>query len=177
MERLPGDVVTAYLGLGSNLGDREASLTDAMERLAYPPCLTILRTSSIYETAPWGYTEQPDFLNCVLEIRTCLSPACLLRRAEQVEHDVGRQPSRRYGPRLIDVDILLYGTLTLDLDDPNLQIPHPRMDKRAFVLVPLAELAEGLLHPILRRTIGDLARTVEDREGVRFWKAHMLSSQ
>ena len=94
-----------------------------------------------------------------------------------MEHDVGRQPSRRYGPRLIDVDILLYGTLTLDLNDPDLQIPHPRMDKRAFVLIPLAELAEGLLHPTLHRTIGDLARTVEDREGVRFWKAPMLSSQ
>ena len=177
MERLPVDVVTAYLGLGSNLGDREASLSDAMERLAYPPRLTILRCSSIYETAPWGYTEQPDFLNCVLEVRTRLSPACLLRRAKEVEHEAGRQPGRRYGPRLIDVDILLYGTLTLDLDDPDLQIPHPRMDKRAFVLVPLAELAEGLMHPTLHRTIGDLARTVEDQEGVRFWKAPMLSSQ
>ncbi len=177
MERLPVDVVTAYLGLGSNLGDREASLSDAMERLAYPPRLTILRCSSIYETAPWGYIEQPDFLNCVLEVRTRLSPARLLRRAKEVEHEAGRQPGRRYGPRPIDVDILLYGTLTLDLDDPDLQIPHPRMDKRAFVLVPLAELAEGLMHPTLHRTIGDLARAVEDREGVRFWKAPMQSSQ
>ena len=119
MERLSGDLVTAYLGLGSNLGDREISLSDAMERLATPPRLTILRSSSIYETAPWGYTEQPDFLNCVLEVRTRLSPARLLRRAKEVEHEAGRQPGRRYGPRLIDVDILLYGTLTLDLDDPG----------------------------------------------------------
>ena len=177
MERLPVDVVTAYLGLGSNLGDREVSLSDAIERLAYPPCLTILRSSSIYETAPWGYAEQPEFLNCVLEIRTRLSPVSLLRRAKEVEHEVGRQPSRRYGPRLIDVDILLYGTLTLDLDDPDLQIPHPRMDSRAFVLVPLAELTEGLMHPTIHRTIGDLAHTVEDREGVRFWKAPLLSRQ
>ena len=177
MAQLPVDVVTAYLGLGSNLGDREVSLSDAIERLAYPPCLTILRSSSIYETAPWGYAEQPEFLNCVLEIRTRLSPVSLLRRAKEVEHEVGRQPSRRYGPRLIDVDILLYGTLTLDLDDPDLQIPHPRMDSRAFVLVPLAELTEGLMHPTLNRTIGDLARSVEDQEGVRFWKAPMHSTQ
>ena len=170
LEDLTDEAVTAYLGLGSNLGDREASLAEAMSHLADTPNLTLVRSSSIYETAPWGYTEQPDFLNCVLEIETHLSPVSLLRRAKQVEREIGRQPGRRYGPRLIDVDILLYGGLTLRLDDPDLQIPHPRMERRAFVLVPLAELTERLVHPTLRITIADLARAVEGREGVRVWK-------
>ena len=172
LERLTGEAVTAYIGLGSNLGDRESSLSEAMRRLADPPLLTILRTSSIYETAPWGYTEQPDFLNCVLEIETYLSPAWLLGRAKEVEQEIGRQPpSRRYGPRLIDVDILLYGDMAVQLNDPDLQIPHPRMEQRAFVLIPLSELNENLVHPTLHVTIASLARVVEDREGVKiFWK-------
>ena len=170
MERLTGEAVTAYLGLGANLGDREGSLAQAAARLQDPPNLTLLRWSSIYETAPWGYTEQPDFLNGVLEVETRLSPVVLLQRAQEVEQEVGRQPSRRYGPRLIDVDILLYGGLTLRLDEPDLQIPHPRMELRAFVLVPLAELAGHLAHPVLHRTITDLAGAVEGQEGVRLWK-------
>ena len=170
MEDLTGEGVTAYLGLGSNLGDREASLAEAMARLADTPNLTILRSSSIYETAPWGYTEQPDFLNCVLEIETHLSPVSLLVRAKQIEREVGRQPGRRYGPRLIDVDILLYGDLIVRLDDPDLRIPHTSMERRAFVLVPLAELDECLVHPTLRVTIADLVGAVEGREGVKMWK-------
>ena len=176
MERVTGEVVTAYLGLGANLGNREASLAQAAAYLEDPPNLTLLRSSSIYETAPWGYTEQPDFLNCVLEINTRLSPVALLRRAQDAEQAVGRQPSRRYGPRLIDVDILLYGGLTLRLDAPDLQIPHPRMAVRAFVLVPLAELVGNLAHPVLNRTIADLSSAVEGREGVRLWKPPPLTN-
>ena len=172
LERLTGEAVKAYTGLGSNLGDREAYLSEAIRRLADPPILTILRSSSIYETAPWGYAEQPDFLNCVLEIETCLSPVSLLRRAKEVEQEIGRRPaSQRYGPRLIDVDILLYGDVTVQLDDPDLQIPHPRMEQRAFVLIPLSELNRNLVHPTLHVTIADLAHAVEDQEGVKVWKA------
>ena len=169
LEQLKGQTVTAYLGLGSNLGDRDASLREAIVRLGDPETLTIVAVSSIYETAPWGYTSQPDFLNCALEIETRLTPAMLLQRIEKVEKEVGRTPSWRYGPRLIDVDILLYGDLFLHLTDPDLAIPHPRMDQRAFVLIPLAEIAGDVVHPVLQRTISDLASNVGEREGVKVW--------
>ena len=169
MEHLTSGATKAYLGLGSNMGDREASLNAAVTRLAGDPSTTILKSSSIYETAPWGFTDQPDFLNCVLEIETRLSPQALLVQAKEVEQEIGRQPSRQYGPRLIDVDILLYGSETLHLADPDLQIPHPRMEQRAFVLIPLAELAGELTHPTLYRTISEIAGKIEGREGVRLW--------
>lgn len=169
MEQLKDEPVTAYLGLGSNLGDRMASFNEAVSRLRIPGVLTVVRTSSIYETDPWGYTSQPDFLNCVLEVETRLPPTKLLKRIEKVEQEIGRTSSWRYGPRLIDVDILLYGDLCLELTDPDLVIPHPRMNQRAFVLVPLAEIAGEAIHPGIRRTITDLASSVEGREGVRLW--------
>ena len=175
MDQLNDEAVTAYLGLGSNLGDRMASLSEAVSRLRIPNVLTVVRTSSIYETVPWGYTSQPDFLNCVLEIETRLPPAKLLKRIERVEQEIGRTSSWRYGPRLIDVDILLYGDLCLQLTDPDLVIPHPRMNQRAFVLVPLAEIAGEVIHPGFRRAISDLASSVEGREGVKFWAAPLHS--
>ena len=177
LEQLNSKATTAYLGLGSNLGDREASLNDAARRLAGAPSTTILKSSSIYETAPWGFTDQPDFLNCVLEIETRLSPLALLGQAKEVEQEIGRQPSWRYGPRLIDVDILLYGNETLQLAKPDLQIPHPRMDQRAFVVIPLAELAGDVTHPPLHRTISEIAEEVEGREGVRIWGPPLSSGR
>ena len=169
MERLNDQIVTAYLGLGSNLGDRNASLREAIVRLGDPEALTAVATSSIFETDPWGYTSQPDFLNCVVEIETRLAPVELLDRVEKVEQEVGRTPSWRYGPRLIDVDILLYGDVCLRLSDPDLAIPHPRMEQRAFVMIPLAEIAGDVVHPVLHRTISDLASEVGEQEGVRVW--------
>ena len=109
--------------------------------------IRITRVSSVYQTAPWGYADQPDFLNCVVEAQTSLAPGELLRRAQAVEQSMGREPSVRYGPRSIDVDILLYGSSVVD--EPGLQIPHPRLHQRAFVLVPLAELCPHLEHPVL----------------------------
>lgn len=169
------DVERVYLGLGSNLGSRENNLAQAIRRLGEPSPqggkLRPLRASSIYETAPWGYADQPAFLNCVVGAETDLTPLALLALGQQVERELGRQPSFRYGPRLVDVDILLYGDLVLDL--PDLQIPHPRMTQRAFVLVPLAELAPQLvyptLHPALRLTIAELARRVDGKDGVKRW--------
>ncbi len=169
MGELNSESVTAYLGLGSNLGDRMANLSEAVKLLTDPGVLTVVGTSSIYETAPWGYTDQPDFLNCVVEIETRLTPVALFRRVERVEQDVGRVPSWRYGPRLIDVDILMYGDLCVRLTSPDLAIPHPRMDQRAFVLVPFSEIAGDVAHPGLHRSISSLAMTIEGKEGVRLW--------
>ena len=176
------DRVTAYLGLGANLGVRERSLAEAAARLggSWPaiagtrpvhageePDIAVLRASSVYATAPWGLEEQPEFLNCALEIRTRLTPVDLLGRVKGVERDMGRGPAPRNGPRIIDVDILLYGGIKVDL--PDLKIPHPRLHLRAFVLIPLAEFDGGLCHPTLNRTIGDLAGHAEGRQGVRLW--------
>ena len=178
--------VTVYLGLGSNLGQREENLVEAIRLLganrvhtALPsaspeaaPAANIddiqtLRVSSIYETAPWGYDDQPDFLNCVLQARSSLPPVRLLERVKSVEEEMGRQPSVRYGPRPIDVDILLYDDIIVDF--PNLQIPHPRLHQRAFVLIPLAELQRDLVHPVLHTTISELASQVDGQQGVRLW--------
>ena len=158
--------VTAYLGLGTNLGAREDNLKRASHLLTAPgpASIQLIRSSSIYETAPWGYANQPQFLNCVLEVETGLSPNELLRFVKGLEADMGREPSPRYGPRIIDLDILLYGDQTVQ--QPDLQIPHPRLHQRAFVLIPLAELAPDLVHPTLSLTIGQLARDAQDQGGV-----------
>ncbi len=157
--------VTAYLGLGTNLGDRWANLRDALRLLAAGPGLRLARCSQVYETEPWGVTEQPRFLNCVAEVESSLEPEPLLARCKEVEETLGRVPGPRWGPRLIDVDILLYGAQVVEL--PELEIPHPRLHLRAFALAPLAELAPSAVHPMLGRGIGELARASEGRDGVR----------
>ena len=134
---------TIYLGLGTNQGDRLANLAAARSALA--PSVRLLKSSPIYETEPWGYPDQPAFLNQVLQAQTGLSPQDLLAFLKDLEVRLGRQPNFRYGPRLIDIDILLYDDLVLSL--PGLQIPHPRLAERAFVLVPLADLASDLRYP------------------------------
>lgn len=175
--------VTAYLGIGSNLGCREENLAAAIQRLNDGPVdseshspatsahvantINVLRSSSVYQTAPWGLEDQPDFLNCVIEVGTQLPPAGLLERAKAVEETLGRQPGLRYGPRLIDVDILLYGSMVVE--QPDLEIPHPRLHLRAFALIPLAELASELIHPVLNLTVGQLAQRVEGQDGVTIW--------
>ena len=179
------EVVTAYLGLGSNLGDRRKNLQDASELLdRLDDGVRVLRSSSVYETEPWGLADQPKFLNCVLEITCGVSPERLLELAKQVEQTLGREWSPRYGPRLIDVDILLYGDAVVGRGVPcglpqeaPLQIPHLRMELRAFVLVPLAELADGIVHPVLGVTIGHLAAEVDGKEGVTLWGAPQVPAR
>lgn len=121
----------------------------------------------IYETAPWGFLDQPKFLNQVLEIDTCLSPLSLLAYLKRIETDLGRTPTFHFGPRLIDIDILLYGDQVIELAD--LVVPHPQMHERAFVLIPLAELAPNACHPTLGQTIGQLLTQV-DTSGVEVYR-------
>ena len=163
------EAVTAYLGLGTNLGSREQNLSRALESLAASPDVQFVRSSSVYETAPWGYTDQPSFLNCAIEIITRLSPVELLNIAKSIERDLGREENFRYGPRLIDIDILLYGSDTIQLSHPDLRIPHPRMTERAFVLVPLSEIAPEIIHPILNIPLAHLSDTVEGKGDVIWW--------
>jgi 2-amino-4-hydroxy-6-hydroxymethyldihydropteridine diphosphokinase len=159
-----GDAVEhrVYLGLGSNLGDRLAILQAALARLAAQ--VTVEAVSSFYDTEPVGYAAQPRFLNAVCRGTTALEPEALLAFVKGIEAALGRQPSARFGPRLIDIDILLYDDLVLDT--PTLTLPHPRLAERAFVLRPLAELAPELVHPVLGKSVAALAAAVGGKEGV-----------
>ncbi len=130
--------VTAYLGLGSNLGDRLANLARAARLLAGQPGVRVVRSSRVYETEPVGGPAQPDYLNAVLEAETALRPRELLAACLGVEEAMGRVRGERWGPRVIDVDLLTYDDL--EVDEPDLVLPHPRMHERGFVLIPLAEL-------------------------------------
>ena len=154
-----------YLGLGSNLGDRRGNLAEALRRL--PPLVQIEAVSSLYETQPVGPQEQPLFYNAACRGVTGLPPLELLRHIKQIERDLGRQPddrpSERWGPRPIDIDVLLYGDSVIE--EAELRVPHAELANRAFVLVPLAELAADLRHPELGRTISELADAM-DRSGV-----------
>ena len=161
--------ITTYLCLGGNLGDRMAALTKALRLLDATPGMRRVACSSVYETEPWAVEDQPNFLNLVAAYETILSPEDLLAACQSVEAEVGRVASYRWGPRLIDVDILLYGDRMVDLADPDLQIPHPRMAQRAFVLVPLAEIAPDTGVPPDGPTVRRLLEQVDDRAGVVLW--------
>lgn len=154
----------AYLGLGTNLGDRLHNLQEAVRLL--PPQAHPVAFSPIYETPPWGYLDQPPFLNQVIQAETELDPLRLLAHLKNVETRMGRQANFRYGPRLIDLDILLYDELVYEA--PNLIIPHPRLHERGFILVPLADLAAQYRHPGLGLTIAQLLAGV-DTQGIHLY--------
>ncbi len=151
-----------FISLGTNLGDRLAHLHAALDSLA--PDVRIIRQSPVYETPAWGYEDQGPFLNMVVEGETQLEPLALLARLKQLESELGRTPSFRWGPRLIDMDILFYDERVLDT--PELTIPHPRLPERAFVLVPLADLAPEWKHPVLGKTVRQMLDEV-DRSGIK----------
>lgn len=137
--------VMAYLGLGANLGDRQGAIAQALKELGVLPTITVTAVSSLYQTAPVGVLDQPDFLNAVAEVQTTLAPRPLLAQILQVEQQLGRVRTVRWGPRTIDIDILVFGEK--QMEEPDLTIPHPRLAERAFALVPLAEVAPNLCLP------------------------------
>ncbi len=149
----------AYIGLGSNLGERETLIRLALEQLAALPDTTLGRVSSLYDTAPVGELDQPNFLNAVAALETGLTARQVLWNLLLIERRLGRvrTPQSRYGPRTIDLDLLLFGDQIID--EPELTVPHPELARRAFVLVPLVELEPTLVHPVLGDTmVGLLAR-------------------
>ena len=166
--------ITVYLGLGSNIGDRESNLLDAVHKLTASSKIDLLRSSAIYQTEPWGLGDQPKFLNSVLEIKTNLSPISLLTYTQTIENILGRQKQVRFGPRLIDIDILLYGDQSVYYEEPSLQIPHPRMHIRSFVLIPLAELIPNHVIKQFGTSILDLSTHVYGQEGVIIWKTQTV---
>jgi 2-amino-4-hydroxy-6-hydroxymethyldihydropteridine diphosphokinase len=157
---------TVFLGLGTNLGDRLGNLRRALAALA--PDFAVEAVSAVYETEPAYVPDQPRFYNLALRAATRLSPVEALRRLKQLETDLGRVAGRRFGPRLIDLDLLLYDELVLDT--PELGLPHPRLPERAFVLAPLAEIAPEVVHPVLRLTIRQLWDRLGDTSGL-IWRA------
>lgn len=152
---------TVYLALGANLGERERNLAQALDALETEG-VHIVRRSSLYETEPRDVRDQPWFLNLVVETETSLLPRQLLSTIRRIEKNLGRRRVVAKGPRTIDVDILLFGRFVVDT--PELQIPHPRMTARRFVLEPLAELAPELRHPITRRTVREMLAEVMDQQ-------------
>ncbi len=162
---------TIYLSLGSNLGDRAAQIARAVEALAAAG-VKVARQSALYATEPVpaaASRTQNWFLNCVLEAQTELMPRQLLRVLQQVERKLGRKRMAPSGPRTMDIDLLLYGTSVVHAAD--LEVPHPRMAERRFVLVPLAELSPSLRHPTLHKTVLELLAATRDPSQVRRWKA------
>ena len=151
-------MTTAYLAIGSNLGDRVDNLRRAAAMLA--PEVRLLAASPLYETAPAYVVDQPRFVNGALKVETALAPRDLLRKLKGIEQAVGRQPGMRNGPRIVDLDILFLGDTVLS--GGELEIPHPRLAERLFVLRPLNDLTPDLTHPVLRRTVAELHAALPD---------------
>jgi len=158
----------SFLSIGSNMGDREWYLKSAIKRLDNHPQIQVIKKSSIYETDPVGYTEQNLFLNMVVKIITDLSPFDLLSYILQIENEHGRKREIKWGPRTLDLDILLYNNENIETE--QLFVPHPRMKERSFVLIPLFEIEPQLQLPHETKPLSVLIDQLKDKEGVRVWK-------
>jgi 2-amino-4-hydroxy-6-hydroxymethyldihydropteridine diphosphokinase len=154
----------AYLLTGGNMGDRKARLQHA-EHLLNEHCGKITASSSVYETAAWGKTDQPAFLNQALELSTTLNAKQLIRKILKLEKMMGRERKEKYGPRIIDIDILLFNDEVLDI--PFLIVPHPELQNRRFALLPLNEIAKDSIHPVLKKTIWQLLKDCSDKLDVK----------
>ena len=151
--------VTSYIGLGSNLEDRVGNIRGAIDRMRVHKRIDVVAVSSFYETSPLQLVDQPNFINAVAQIETALGASELLSVLQGIEDGMGRSRVKRYGPRVIDLDILLFGDEVID--EPGLKIPHEKMDIRRFVLVPLCEIAPGAIHPVLEISAQELLNRVE----------------
>ncbi len=159
-------MVTIYLGLGSNMGNRQENLDRALDFLSQR--LRVDQVSSVYDTEPVGNTNQPRFLNLVCQVYTGLEPLALLSLVKGIESKLGRLPHTSNLPRPIDIDILFYGDQVTET--PELTIPHPRLTERAFVLIPLAEIVPDLVHPVNGKTVKELMKSVTEGQGVFKWE-------
>lgn len=157
-----------YLSLGSNLGDREENIKQALAQLAAQTGVEVVKHSGLYESEPLYLRNQPWFLNCVIQLRTQLEVDRLLRLCQGIERHLGRKKGIRYGPRVIDIDILFYGQKVVR--ESNLQIPHPRLQERRFVLEPLCELNPQWEHPLLKKNIKQLLDEVGEGQKIRYFK-------
>jgi 2-amino-4-hydroxy-6-hydroxymethyldihydropteridine diphosphokinase len=156
-----GIMAKAFIGIGSNLGNRVEHCDNAI-KLLETGGISVLKRSVMIETKPWGVTDQPEFINMVIEIETDLPPDALLALLKKTERAVGRTETVRWGPRVIDLDILLYGDSVLKT--PQLEIPHPRISEREFVLRPLAEIAPDTIHPVMKKSIRTLLKEVGSKK-------------
>ncbi|GAA0336342.1 2-amino-4-hydroxy-6-hydroxymethyldihydropteridine diphosphokinase [Oceanobacillus sp. FSL W7-1293] len=163
----------AFIALGTNIEPREEHLTQALDLLETNEYISIQKKSSIYETAPVGYQDQADFLNMVLALQTSLSSMELLEVCQQIEKELGRKRDIRFGPRTIDLDILTFNYENSTVE--RLIIPHPRMHERAFVLIPLAEIAPGFVVPVQKKTVEAYLEELpeKDKADVRLWKTEI----
>jgi 2-amino-4-hydroxy-6-hydroxymethyldihydropteridine diphosphokinase len=155
----------AYIGLGSNIGNKSENILHALNLLNQNHDIKIIKISSFYETEPIGYEDQDWFINAVAELETYISPKRLLGILLGIEQEMGRKREIKWGPRIIDLDLLLYDKLCLN--EPDLIIPHPRMHERAFVLVPLAEIAENAIHPIFNKSIKEILDRLDSVKAVK----------
>ncbi|MED3690015.1 2-amino-4-hydroxy-6-hydroxymethyldihydropteridine diphosphokinase [Peribacillus butanolivorans] len=159
----------SYLSIGSNLGDRLVTIQSAFRLLDENSHIELVACSSLYETDPVGYADQDCFLNAVFKVKTDLKPEELLRTCMQIEQELGRKREVRWGPRTLDLDILLYNHENIETE--ILSVPHPRMQERAFVLVPLMEVDPDIKLPQMYTPLRGLLEQIPDKEGVRLWKA------
>ncbi|MBI5903708.1 MAG: 2-amino-4-hydroxy-6-hydroxymethyldihydropteridine diphosphokinase [Deltaproteobacteria bacterium] len=153
-----------YIAIGSNLGHRAANCARAVELIGRLKDTEVVGKSSLYETEPWGISDQGRFINAAVEVRTSLEPEELFRALKSIEAGMGRKDAGRWGPRIIDLDIIFYGDMVVEKE--GLTIPHPRLQERAFVLVPLNEIAPDLIHPVLKKTVSELMARI-GTDGVR----------